>query len=91
MSRTWTLTGVDRKPYESREPGRLGGHRRGRIYGQLDCPAASRALARGGYARDRVFFLDESTAIAAGFRPCAVCMPERYQRWKAGLPWEVDA
>jgi hypothetical protein len=89
MSRNWTLTGEDRNPYESRVPGRFGGHRRGRIYGQLDCPAALRALAKGGYVRDRVFFLDETTAVAAGFRPCAVCMPERYRRWKAGLPWEM--
>jgi hypothetical protein len=27
----------------------LGGNRRGRIYGRLDCRAALRALARGGY------------------------------------------
>ena len=24
-----------------------------------------------------------SAAVAAGFRPCAVCMPERYAHWKA--------
>ncbi len=30
----------------------------------------------------RVFFLDEETAIAAGYRPCAVCMPEAYKVWK---------
>ena len=22
-------------------------------------------------------------AVAAGYRPCAVCMPERYREWKA--------
>jgi methylphosphotriester-DNA--protein-cysteine methyltransferase len=42
-----------------------------------------RAIARGGYVKQRVFFLDEATAVSAGFRPCAVCMPERYARWKA--------
>jgi methylphosphotriester-DNA--protein-cysteine methyltransferase len=31
-----------------------------------------------------VFFADENTAIAAGYRPCAVCMPEEYATWKAG-------
>jgi methylphosphotriester-DNA--protein-cysteine methyltransferase len=41
------------------------------------------AIARGGYVKQRVFFLDEAAAVAAGFRPCAVCMPERYARWKA--------
>jgi len=62
-------------------PGRLGGNRVSKIYGRLDCPSAIRALARG-YARRRVFFADEATAIAAGYRPCAVCMREAYLRWK---------
>jgi methylated-DNA-[protein]-cysteine S-methyltransferase len=30
----------------------------------------------------RVFFADEDTAIAAGYRPCANCMPDAYARWK---------
>ncbi|MCS0637807.1 ABC transporter substrate-binding protein [Streptomyces sp. LP05-1] len=64
-------------------PGTLGGHRRGRLYGRLDCPSALRALSRGGYARERVFFADEATARAAGYRPCAVCLPAAYARWKA--------
>jgi methylphosphotriester-DNA--protein-cysteine methyltransferase len=29
-----------------------------------------------------VFFIDERTARAAGYRPCAVCMPEKYRTWK---------
>lgn len=28
------------------------------------------------------FFRDEETAIKAGYRPCAVCMPEKYKEWK---------
>jgi hypothetical protein len=44
---------------------------------------ARRAIARGGYVRNRVFFADEQTAIAAGYRPCATCLPEKYARWKA--------
>ncbi len=79
----WTLIGADGKPHESAVPGTLGGHRRGRRYGQLDCPAALGAIARGGYLADRVFFLDEATARAAGYRPCAVCMPRVYAAWKA--------
>jgi len=81
--RTYTLLGADRRPYESPEPGTLGGHRGGRLYGRLDCPSAVRAIARGGYVRHRVFFADEATALAAGFRPCAVCLPEKYARWRA--------
>lgn len=79
----YTLTGADGLPHPSDVPGTLGGHRRGRIYGRLDCPSALRALARGGYRRHRVFFADEATAITAGYRPCAVCLPEDYARWKA--------
>jgi methylphosphotriester-DNA--protein-cysteine methyltransferase len=62
--------------------GTLGGHRGTRIYGRLDCPAALRAIARGGYVSQRVFFLDERQARAAGFRPCAVCLPQKYRAWK---------
>jgi methylphosphotriester-DNA--protein-cysteine methyltransferase len=67
----------------STTPGAWGGHRRSRIYGRLDCPSALRALDRGGYASHRVFFADEATAVAAGYRPCAVCLPARYRAWKA--------
>lgn len=81
-ARTYTLLGADRRPYQSPTPGRFGGHRRVRLYGRLECAAARRAIARGGYVKDRVFFADEETAIAAGFRPCAVCLPGRYARWK---------
>jgi hypothetical protein len=82
---TWALVGPDGRWYESDRPGTLGGHRRSRIYGRLDCPGAARAIARGGYVADRVFFADEATAVAAGYRPCAVCLREAYDRWKATI------
>ncbi len=82
-TRTWTLVGPGGRPYASAVPGTLGGHRRGRIYGRLDCRSALRAIARGGYAPQRVFFADEASAIAAGYRPCAVCMPQAYAAWRA--------
>ncbi|MGH7364899.1 MAG: metal-binding protein [Candidatus Rokuibacteriota bacterium] len=72
--RTYTLLGPDRRLYESATPGTLGGRRPGRRYGRLDCPAALRAIARGGYVKNRVFFADE---------PCAACLPEQHARWKA--------
>ncbi|MEU1035670.1 Ada metal-binding domain-containing protein [Streptomyces mirabilis] len=81
--RTYTLLGPDGQLCRSGTPGTLGGHRRGRRYGRLDCPSALRAIARGHYAEHRVFFPDEATAIAAGYRPCAVCLPGAYARWKA--------
>jgi methylphosphotriester-DNA--protein-cysteine methyltransferase len=31
----------------------------------------------------RVFFADEATAIAAGYRPCGACMRREYAAWKA--------
>jgi methylphosphotriester-DNA--protein-cysteine methyltransferase len=79
----YTLTGPDGRPYRSAVPGTLGGHRRTKLYGRLDCRTALRAIARGGYVKHRVFFADEQTAIAAGYRPCAACMPDAYADWKA--------
>ena len=81
-SRKYTLLGADRKKYQSPTPGTLGGHRHGTVYGRVECPAALRAIARGGYVRNRVFFADEATAIAAGYRPCAACLPDRHTAWK---------
>jgi hypothetical protein len=82
--RSYTLLGEDGKPYRSPTRGTLGGNRRSRVYGRLDCRAALRAIVNGGYVKDRVFFADETIAIAAGYRPCAVCLSERYGAWKAG-------
>ncbi len=63
-------------------PGAFGGHKKLKIYGRLDCPSAARYLAKGQYAKQRVFFIDEETAISAGYRPCGVCMREAYAKWK---------
>jgi hypothetical protein len=79
--RTYTLLGAGRRAYRSAVPGQFGGHRKSRIYGRLDCPSARRAIARGGYVAHRVFFADEPAAIAAGYRPCAVCLPGAYAAW----------
>ncbi|HEY0578851.1 MAG TPA: Ada metal-binding domain-containing protein [Pseudonocardia sp.] len=80
--RRYTLIGSDGEPYRSRTPGTLGGYRRRRLYGRLDCPSALRSIAAGHYVAHRVFFADEATAVAAGYRPCAVCLPVAYARWK---------
>lgn len=68
--------------YDSEQPGTLGGHRKLKIYGRLDCPSAARYIAKGQYVQYRVYFADEQTAIEAGYRPCARCMPEEYRKWK---------
>ena len=84
--RRYRLLGADGREYVSATPGAIGGHRRLRIYGRLDCPSAARWLAIGHYARHRVFFADEETARLLGYRPCAVCLPLRYREWAADLP-----
>jgi hypothetical protein len=86
LNKTFTLLGPDGKPYSSATPGALGGHRGGKLYGRLDCRAALQAIGRGGYVKHRVFFADEATAIAAGYRPCAVCMSQDYAIWKKTQP-----
>jgi methylated-DNA-[protein]-cysteine S-methyltransferase len=86
----YTLIGADNVPYSTPEPGTLGGHRADRIYGRLDCPGAARAIARGGYVTQRVFFADEATAIAAGYRPCHTCLREAYNSWKERNAMPLD-
>jgi methylphosphotriester-DNA--protein-cysteine methyltransferase len=78
----YKLLNKDGSTYESETKGTLGGFRRLKIYGRLDCPSALRYIAKGHYVKHRVFFADEHTAIAAGYRPCAKCMPEYYAKWK---------
>ncbi len=81
-SKKYTLIGADGQPYESDTPGALGGHKRLKIYGRLDCPSAARYIEKGQYIKYRVFFKDEETAIAAGYRPCSICMKKEYKLWK---------
>jgi len=91
MSGVYTLVGADGRPYQSCDKGLWGGHRRARIYGRLDCPSALRAIARGGYVDQRVFFADDTIAAVAGYRPCSTCCPDDYRAWKRacedGAPW----
>jgi hypothetical protein len=82
-NKTYTLIGADGKPCQSPAKGMLGGHKKDKIYGTLDCQGAKRWIAKGHYVKQRVFFADEQTAIAAGFRPCSGCLPEKYKEWKA--------
>jgi methylphosphotriester-DNA--protein-cysteine methyltransferase len=77
----YTLIGADGRPYSSETPGTLGGNSRLRIYGRLDCRSANRWVGKG-YEEIRVFFADEETAIAAGYRPCGTCMRDEYREWK---------
>lgn len=81
--KTFTLLSADGETYESATQGTLGGVRNRKVYGELTCPSALRAIAKGGpYGKHRVFFADEATAVAAGYRPCGTCMRKKYDAWK---------
>ena len=82
QTKKYKLLDANGKIYESEEKGQLGGHKKLKIYGKLDCKSAARYIAKGQYVDHRVFFKDEETAKAAGYRPCAICMPEEYKMWK---------
>ena len=88
--KVYWLLGQDRRPYPSETPGLLGGNRSTRIYGTLDCAGALRRLAKGIPPKNRVFFADQPAALAAGYRPCAVCLPEPYRAWKATVTGAGD-
>lgn len=81
-TKVYTLLDKSGQIYFSHTPGTIGGYKRKKIYGQLDCPSALRYIAKGQYVQHRVFFADEQTAIDAGYRPCSVCMKEAYRKWK---------
>jgi len=84
MTKTYRLIGPDRRFYSSKSKGQVGSNGRLKIYGRLDCPSALRAIRRGQtYQQHRVFFADEATAIAAGFRPCGICMRDAYKKWRS--------
>ena len=55
----------------------LGGNRKLKIYGLLQCSSGKRMLRK-----NRVFFKSETEAIANGFRPCGHCLKDKYRQWK---------
>ncbi len=80
---SYKLLGKD-GPCESPTRGKLGGNGQARIYGRLDCWSAVNAVKAGvTYQKHRVFFKDEETAVASGYRPCGHCMRAEYKAWKA--------
>ncbi|MBT5837631.1 MAG: metal-binding protein [Rhodospirillaceae bacterium] len=83
LNKTYTLIDAQGQAFASPAKGTLGGHRKSKIYGRLDCAGALRWIAKGHYVTHRVFFKDEATAIAAGYRPCANCLAAEYNAWKA--------
>lgn len=82
QGKQFKLIDCNGQEYLSNTPGTLGGNRKLKIYGKLDCPSAKRWIEKGYYISNRVFFENEDIAIAAGYRPCAKCMPDKYKEWK---------
>ena len=81
-NKTYKLIDSNGIEYESKYLGTFGGNKKLKIYGRLDCSSAKRWIEKGYYIKNRVFFENEETAIAAGYRPCAICMPDEYKVWK---------
>ena len=78
----YKLINEDGNKYFSKIPGTIGGNSRLKIYGKLDCKSALRWIHKGYYIDNRVFFEDEDVAIRAGYRPCGICMKDKYNLWK---------
>jgi hypothetical protein len=86
--KTYHLLGTHGHFCNSSSKGLFGGNTRGKIFGQRDRSSALPAIERGKtYEQYRVFFTDETTAIAAGFRPCAIYMRQAYNKWQASRPY----
>ncbi len=81
-AKEYKLIDSENKEVISKIPGTLGGNKRLKIYGRLDCPSALRHINNGHYINHRVFFSNEETAINAGYRPCGICMKKEYKIWK---------
>lgn len=58
----------------------IAGNGKLKIYGKLNCRTGMRMKKT-----NRVFFASGDEAVAHGYRPCAHCMYNSYQRWKKGL------
>lgn len=81
----YKLLGADGEIYLSETPGTLGGNGNMKIYGRLDCGTALRSMRiyPGEYQKHRVFFSDEKTALAAGYRPCGNCLRKKHREYMA--------
>ena len=81
--KTYKLLGADGEFYQSETPGEYGGNGKMKIYGRLDCPSANSTIKRfpGSYEQHRVFFADEKTALASGYRPCGNCLRDKYKEY----------
>lgn len=56
---------------------KLGGNKRLKIFGRLNCKSGKRMKRY-----NRVFFVGEEEAMAEGYRPCGHCLRKKYTVWK---------
>ncbi len=84
-NKKYKLLGADGEIYLSDTPGTFGGNGNLKIYGRLDCGTALNSIRKypGVYEKHRVFFADEKTALAAGYRPCGNCLRKKYREYMA--------
>ena len=85
MAKLYTLLDAGGREYPSEEKGKLGGNRAQKVYGRLDCGTAKYWYNLYPELRRQrlVFFADERTALAAGYRPCGNCMRQAYREYRA--------
>lgn len=83
MPKQYKLTDANGNIYPSDTPGEYGGNGKLKVYGRLDCGTSLASMRRfpGEYQKHRVFFADEKTALAAGFRPCGNCLRAKYKEY----------
>ena len=77
----YQLFGVDVKLYDGIAPRTVGGNKKLKIYGHLDCLSVLYYIEKGQYVKYWAF-KDEETAITAEYRPYIKCMHKEYKRWK---------
>lgn len=81
----YKLLGADGEIYLSETPGTLGDNGNMKIYGRLDCGTVLRSMRiyLGECQKHHVFFSDEKTALAAGYRPCGNYLRKKYHEYIA--------
>ncbi|MDO4961918.1 MAG: Ada metal-binding domain-containing protein [Eubacteriales bacterium] len=85
MMKQYKLLGADGSIYLSDTPGEYGGNSKQRVYGRMNCGTKLASMRRfpSKYEQSRVFFADEKTALAAGYRPCGNCLRQKYKEYMA--------
>lgn len=80
MIQHYEISDSDLRSKIKRQDIRLGGNKKLKIYGLLNCKSGKRMKRE-----NRVFFSTEKEAIENGFRPCGHCLKTKYKNWKNGL------